>query len=453
MPWTLVYILDFIAILTFAVSYYRNCYRRGYRIDMWHFILLSACIIPNMLMLPFARNELNGVVLGQDYAAVMAVLPTVFLITFVGYYSMLVGGGLWRLRTGIGIRRAVIPLLDIPPRCSRMLMSSRTLLVFQSAVCLCLQVSVLLVYFAHNGFGFDLRRYASENPSLRPVLLLASNYSVVIASHCLARYVDKKEKVLLGCTLLLSLGLVFFGARSSILNIYLTVFLCFLIRLRSKVNLFKLFGVAVVMVMVILYLGGVRSGQYSLTEFFKSLVFLLLFGNTFSDLRDFSWVYAKWDHVFWAGKTYLAAFMAFVPRFASSFRDTWGLGVMTATTVGFDPEVHPGLRPGIFGEGFFNFGMLGVIAVGLLLGIAGRRVDIDVKRTLSSRQPSMMRAYASTALSTVVGSFALTAGFSGLYILVGIYFFSWICLQIGSLVGVREIVIKRGRGFISTPSS
>jgi hypothetical protein len=50
--------------------------------------------------------------------------------------------------------------------------------------------------------------------------------------------------------------------------------------------------------------------------------------------------------VFWGGKTYLAALTSFVPRFASSFQDTWGLGAATGATVGFDPHVHPGLRPG-----------------------------------------------------------------------------------------------------------
>ena len=114
---------------------------------------------------------------------------------------------------------------------------------------------------------------------------------------------------------------------------------------------------------------------------------------------------------------------AFVPRFASQFRDTWGLGVVTASTVGFDPQVHPGLRPGYFGEGFFNFGLFGVVVVGLMLGIVVRRVDLDVKSSFASSRPSMMKAFASTMLLGIAGSFAVSAGFSGLYILAGVYFF------------------------------
>src|ERR1700743_1220854 len=108
MTWNALYILDLVAISSFLISYYRNCYRRGYRIDLWHASLFLSCVFPNMFMLPFARNELNGLTLGRDFAATISVLPTVFLITLIGYFSILIGGGLWRLRVGLGLRQAVI---------------------------------------------------------------------------------------------------------------------------------------------------------------------------------------------------------------------------------------------------------------------------------------------------------------------------------------------------------
>jgi len=186
---------------------------------------------------------------------------------------------------------------------------------------------------------------------------------------------------------------------------------------------------ATAILIVAFYIGNVRAGDYSPGGLAGSLFFLFFYGNNFSDLRDFGWVYSAWDHRFWAGKTYLAALFAFVPRFASQFRDTWGLGVATASTVGFDPQVHPGLRPGAFGEGFFNFGLIGVIAVGLMLGIVWRRVDIDVKRALADPSPSMMRAFASSTLLGISGSLAVSAGFSSLYVLAGVYLLAWFCLS------------------------
>ena len=291
-----------------------------------------------------------------------------------------------------------------------------------------MQLMILAFYFSQNGLAFDLRSYTFENPTIRPIALVISTYSVILASHCLARYIDKKEKILLACTLTLTVGLVFFGARSNLLSIYLNILICYVIKLRRRISMLRLLCMGTGLMAVTFYMGSARAGVFSVSGFLGSLFFLLFYGNNFSDLRDFAWVYSAWDHVFWGGKTYLAALLAFIPRFASRFRDTWGLGVATASAVGFDPEVHPGLRPGAFGEGFFNFGLFGVIAVGLLLGIVLRRVDTEVKQSLASPEPSMMKAFSSTMLLGISGALAVSAGFSSLYVLAAVYLFSWICL-------------------------
>jgi oligosaccharide repeat unit polymerase len=439
MSWNLLYIIDVLAISSFAISYYLTCYRQGYRIDIWHSQLFLGCVMPNMIMLPFARSDLNVFIVGRDFTVIVAALPNVFLIALMGYFAMFAGGLSWRIRVGLGTRKLAVRLLDIVPQCSMMLMSSRRLLVFQSLLCLVLQFLILSLYFVHSGFGFDLREYTFVNPALRPVALFISGYSIIIGSHCLARYIEKRERILFSCTILLTIGLLFFGARSNILAIYINVLLCYLIQLRTKISLLRLMSMISIIILGGLYLGSVRAGQYSLGDFFELVGAALLYGNTFSDLRDFAWVYALWDHKFWVGKTYLAALTAFVPRFASTFRDTWGLGVATATTLGLDPHVHPGVRPGLFGEGFLNFGLIGVVGVGFILGIIARRVDIDVKRAVASPRPSMMKALASTMLIGVASAVAISSSFSGVYVLGGIYLFSWLCLAAQRLIQPRHI--------------
>jgi oligosaccharide repeat unit polymerase len=434
MSWNIFYTLDIVAMLSFLASYYWNCYRRGYRIDFWHTQLFLICVLPNLILFPFSSNELNELIVHQDFASVVTALPSVFLIALLGYLAILTGGGLWSLRVGLGLRKAAIQMLDIIPRSSRMLMSSRSVLVFQASLCIILQLMILAVYFVHSGFGFDLRDFTFAYPELRPVAVAISSYSVVIASHCLARYMDTREKVLLGSTLLLTFGLVFFGARSNLLGIFLSVFICHLVKQREKIKLFRTIGLIFVILIVGLYLGSARAGDYSLVDFFGALMLLVFYGNNFSDLRDFAWVYGKWDHSFWIGKTYLAGITSFVPRFASQFRDTWGLGVATDTVVGLDPQTHPGLRPGYFGEGFFNFGLFGVIVVGLIIGIILRRIDIDTKRALSSPHPSTSRAFASTMLLSLIGSIAASVNVSSLYVLGGIYLFSWLCICVQRMV-------------------
>lgn len=442
--WNELYAIDFIVVAHFLISYYRKCYRQGYRIDLWHAQLFLSCVLPNMLILPFAKSELNFIAVGDDMPGIVEALPTVFFISLLGYAAVLFGGELWRLKAGLGVRNTAASILDIVPRCSRMLMSSRKVLVFQSTLCIVLQVLILGYYFSKNGFGFSLREFTFENPSLRPIALFISNYSIMIASHCLARYIDTKERILLTTTLLQTLGLVFFGSRGNLLSVYFMVLLCYLVKRRSSISLLRIASLIAIITAVGFYLGNLRSGDYSLNSLLIALEFLFLYGNNFSDLRDFAWVYSKWDHVLWGGKTYVAAALSFVPRFASQFRDTWALGVATSSTAGLDPQVHPGLRPGIFGEGYFNFGLLGVLAVGLMFGIVSRWVDVDVKVALASSPNPMRDALASTMALGVALTLAITSGFSGLYIMAAVYGFSWLCLVVERMFQTPRVLLHRG---------
>jgi hypothetical protein len=82
-----------------------------------------------------------------------------------------------------------------------------------------------------------------------------------------------------------------------------------------------------------------------------------------------------------------------------------------------------------------------VIAVGLLLGMVSRRVDIEVKHAFTSPQPSMMKAFASTMLLGIAGAFAVSAGFSGIYVLAGVYLFSWFCVSVERMFEPRKLLV------------
>ena len=439
LTWRQLYGVDVFALALFALSYYRNCYRKGYRADVWHAELAFVCIFPYFVMLFLARSPLNAVIVGTDFNRIVAAVPQVFVIVLAGYVSLLVGGSLWGFRLGIGTRKMAARTLDLLPQCSMMVMSSWDLLVLLSLVCLALQAILLSVYFSHSGFGFDLRAYTFANPGVRPFAQITALSSVIVASHCFARYVDTRETTLLACAVALTLGLVFFGQRGNIFSVYIYVGLCYLIRLRNRVSLIKIVIVVGVLLAFLLYLGNVRQGKYSIGEFFQSIAFLMLYGNNFTDLRDFAWVYSAWNHSLWLGKTYLAGLATFLPRGASTFRATWSFGIATGWTVGLDTETHPGLKPGLFGEAFFNFGWVGAIAVGLIYGIILRRVDIDVKAAMGAARPMMMKAYSSTILLILAACVSDSLNLPLFYALIGIYVFSWFYLRARLLISPRQI--------------
>ncbi len=425
MEWSLLYAIDFAAILYFCRSYYKNCYRLGYRIDLWYGFVGLSCVFPCMAMLPLEQSELNALIVGRDFNDVVAAIPSVFMMVILGFYALLIGRTLWRVRLGYGIRETTQRAFSVVPRASMMLMSSRSLLLFLTVICLGVQAVMLAIYFAHDGFGFDLRAYTFANPSIRPVAQVAAIGTVIVASHCFARYIDTRERILLMCTLALTVGLVFFGQRTNLIVIYINIVICYLIKARTRFNLWRMITGTMATVLVFLYLGAARAGVYSPTAFLISLTAELFYGNNFSDLRDFAWIYSHWNHELWLGKTYLAGLATFVPRGLSDFRTTWSFGVATDWTVGLDTELHPGLKPGMFGESFFNFGGPGVVAVGILYGILLRRADLDIKAVFDSPSPTMSRAFASTALLYVASCFCSSLAIPALYAFIGICMLGW----------------------------
>lgn len=415
------YVIDAIVIVLFFASYYLHCYRRGYKIDIWYTQLFLGCVLVDQVMLPFAGSDLNVISIGALVTAVQDHLADAFLISLVGFFAILAGGALWKLRLGVGLRRAASSILDILPRQSRLLMSSRQLLVLQAVLCLLAQFVIVLVYFKSSGFGFNLRKFAFEEPSIRPIALAISNYSIIIASHCFARYMDTKEKSLLACTFFLTCGLLFFGSRGSILGIFFAVLLCHLMRLRRRLKLRRVILIFFAVLFFGLYVGALRAGIYSMSLFMSGVVIEIFYGNSFSDLRDFSLVLSSWNGHLWLGQTYLAAAFAFVPRFLSTYRDTWSIGVVTATMAGFDPKVHPGLRTGLFGEAYLNFGYVGVVLMGSLIGIVVRKVDTEAKKALAGEHPSISRAFSHTILLGVTSALAISSGASTVYMLLLVY--------------------------------
>lgn len=384
-------------------------------------------------MLPFERDDLNAIIVGQDLPRIIEAMPRVFLVVTSGFLALYLGSCLWRLRLGVGIRSSVNEALNVMPRMSLMIMSSRGVLIALSGVCLCLQATILSIYFSRAGFGFDLRAYTFLNPGIRPFALITSLMTVVVASHCFARYADKKEGILLVCTLLLATGLLFFGQRTNIALIFMNVGICYLVKLKKRVGIFRIVVICAAAITLGFYLSSLRDGQYSLGLFFAGLGFMAFYGNTFCDMRDFAWIYSNWDHHLWLGRTYMAGMATFVPRSASAFREKWILGVATNSTVGIDTELHPGLKPGLFGESFFNFGWVGSIGVGLIFGLILRKVDLDVKSAFEDSSPSMQKAFSATSLLTLAGCFNTSLGFAALYAFAAVGLLAWLALQVRSL--------------------
>jgi oligosaccharide repeat unit polymerase len=416
-------------IVHFWWSYYRNCYRKGYTMDLWHFTLLFNLFIIH-IMLPFSRSDLNVFALGGNVRRMQAYVTQAYLISAFGYVGILLGGSLWRIHLGLGLRKLISQLVEIPTRGSMLLLRSKSLLLVHGVVAIGILTLVLAYYFKIAGFNMNLRGLLFVVPALRPIAQFAAFYSAFIASYCLARYYVYREFSMLCVILLILSGLLFFGERSGILSVVMLTITVLFIRLGRRLKIAWFIGGIFFAAILSVVLDALRQPHFSLATAAVGSLVSIFYGNSFSDTRDFALVLSFWNgHHFW-GMTYLAGIIAFVPRFLSPFRDTWALGVVTATMAGFSPLEHPGLRVGIFGEAFLNFGLMGVFVLSLTIGAATRLIDLRMKQAATTLPPSDIRIFSYPIALLAIGVFENSSTASTFYSIMLVLIVTWFMRRI-----------------------
>ena len=419
-----------IFIAHYLWSYYWNCYRKGYSMDIWHFSLLFNLFVIH-IMLPFSRSDLNVFALGPGLLRrTQSHVTEAYLISAFGYAGILIGGSLWRIRLRLGIRSAFSRWIEFPARGSFLLLSSKPLLILHGTVAIALLASIVAFYFKTEGFGFNLRGLLLVMPALRPIAQFAAFYSVLIASYCLVRFVVFKERSMLPIIALIVCGLLFFGERGNIFAIAMLTIIGTFIRMGRRLKLVWLVAGTVGALCLVFLLDGLRNPNFSLAAVVGGFALNMFYGNSFSDTRDFAVILSFWDGHFLWGKTYLAGLIAFVPRVLSSFRDTWAIGVVTATMAGFKTTEHPGLRVGIFGEAYLNFGLVGVFLLSLLIGSTMRLVDMRMKQSaalLPKNDVRIFSYYLITLPIAVAQNSSVASTFYTIMLVIGL---SWVVQRI-----------------------
>jgi hypothetical protein len=193
---------------------------------------------------------------------------------------------------------------------------------------------------------------------------------------------------------------------------------------------------ALVVLLFVFYVGDVREGQYSLLLTAANFGVLFFYGNNFSDLRDFAWMLAFWDGEWLAGRTQLAGALGFIPAFLSPFRTEWGWGRVSVEMVGIGfrdtPGLHPGLRPGAFGEPYLNFGLPGVILGGLALGYVCVRLHAATRHAVASYPPfhAKLAILAAFTCLGILFQFYNTGAFFSVYVAGAVLIFLRVCKTI-----------------------
>lgn len=381
--------------------------------------------IPLILMYPFAFSPNNIAATGKvNFHLYLGKINAAFLICLLGIAFFFLGCYVISL-----VKKENIVLENL----------SRSYLCLTRSVSLLIYGLILLVLFlvmfelGFFGNFFAAREFGMSNPSLRPIANLFYSACTVYVVLALSSFLQEKSYMKLFYILI---GIAFSltsGTRGAVLqSILLFIFIYFNINgsKHSKLNILKIGISGVLILFAAIYLGDIREHQYNPLNSLLNVFNGVFFGNNFSDLRDFSWVLAYWNGAELWGKTLLSGALSFVPSSMFPFRAQWGIGVFTASTVGFDPHVHPGLRPGIFGESYFNFGLIGVCLFGFIYGVIINSISLYVQKAVDGSESIVQQ------ISKVSVGYLVASVFSNIMITSGVFqiYTTLLILLIGYIV-------------------
>jgi hypothetical protein len=388
--------VDFCLILHFFFSWYRSVKKTGWKIDFWYLILFIGIVQHLLFLYPFNASPLNTLAMGPLQGQLEPYIDQAFKIGVVGYLSIWIGRLLCRPNFTFSFLMARVIENNV---------KSPIAFVFLYTITIGLGLILLSIQFSE-GFFFNGRDFFLSSEFLRPLFnFTLSLFQIVIFFIAL-----RKKWLSFLPILLISLC---WGIRGIILGGLLQIWMQYAFRREGRVSLFKTSLFFSSLLLSAILIENLRAGSFNLTQACSSTLFSYFYGNNFSDTRDFACILSNWDGEFLYGKSYLAGLLSFIPRSFLWIREEWGITLLTNQWIGFDSNIMPGLRPGLFGEAFLNFSYFGVILLGLFFGFCLRYVDLKIKQ-----HKDLIKGYSHSILFLFASSLTLTVGLWQFYIFI-----------------------------------
>ncbi|MBM7657793.1 O-antigen polymerase [Sporolactobacillus spathodeae] len=439
------------ALTIFAMlGWYISLYYKKQLITVLSTSVFMQICIPLVLMYPFVFSDKNVSATGlKNYYMYLQHVNYAFLICLIGIVFFFLGSFLCsRLK-----RKSKIINIKNQYRfinfITELLVKNANKITFSIFFVALLILFIIMLKIGYFQNIFNVRTFSMSQTGYRPLSnFFYSICSVMITLLLVSLYIKKSKLLFLYLVICLLFSLTS-GTRGAVLHSLLIIIFVYFTVNQRKINKNKLiqFGtLGIILLLMAVYLGNLRNKQYNPVFVLNNLSESLFYGNNFSDLRDFSWVMAYWNGSLLYGKTMLAGMLSFIPSAISDFRSHWNIGVFTATTVGFDPRVHPGLRTGIFGESYFNFGILGVSIFGFIYGYIITYIDTFVQNYINSNGREKKDIIFAVATGYIIAglmiNIMITAGFFQIYVYIFVlfcyYFYNYLTKIFISKFGVNH---------------
>lgn len=409
--------IDVALIFHFLVSWYYTKRKTKWLIDYWYFILMLLFFIPVLIMYPFNASKVNIISTGQAYFKLEPYIDRAFAITIIGYICIWIGRYIYDTMK----LNSIISVIYIPIKPFEKIVyfniNKKLTIFFLSFITIVLLSLIILIQFKE-GYVFNPRGFFLKQGYLRPIYNLTISIYPITILYTFLFYLKYRYLWAKRVLYLLFIFGIFLGTRGTILGSLITMYMFYVFFIkkgREKIN--KILLIGIIAIFFALYIDSLRHGQYNPIYTLFQGASKIFYGNNFSDTRDFAWILSYWNGDYFWGKTYLAGLISFIPRFISDFRSNWAISVVTDKMVGFEPSEHAGLRPGMFGEAYLNFGILGVIILGTTAGYFLRFVDIQIKKSVMVDN-DILKGYSKTLIYGFVSKFFITAGFWSFYVLL-----------------------------------
>jgi len=383
--------------------------KQGFIVDFWAFQLVINNVIYYFMFYPFAKAVENEGATGTAQFMIAKQVDAALLIVTVGYVFMWLGKYYYDRKNGRFIESGNFKIWYLAEVLKRVINSKNTLWILFIVFSPCFLFVAYQALSSSNLLG--ARDSISESSTERPFYNIAvSVYPVFISVLGVLYLVYKKKKYLFGFLIIFGFSFIFGSRGAAFGSLSVLIFLHIASKGR-QIGWSKIVVLALTLITAVLGFGILRSGetQISGSDIFSSL----LYGNTFSDLRDFAWVLSEWDHELILGKTHLAGIISFIPSGISEFRSEWALGKVTTRIAGLTGSFHGGLRLTIFGEPYINFGLIGVMVFSFFYGYFLQEINRKIMFYIKNKH--LIEAYSMTFMTVIIFSFMITSGFFTIY--------------------------------------
>jgi oligosaccharide repeat unit polymerase len=411
--------LDFLVLVHFIYSWYRQYKHTGLKLDYWHLMIFKLFIINVFILYPFNASYFNKVSIGHLIVLTDKWVDQAFLITCSGYCCFIIGGFFYEKMLFRYFEKSDFFSIEKFVENNIKDKISSNLLVILSLILIMVMFS--LVY--QSGNFFNPRGYFLADASIRPI------YNLTIALYPISvifiglKYIEYHKNTYLYLFLFLVFLSFFLGVRSAILESIVVLFLFYYFKNHSTVSFLQIFLVVILIVILAFKISILRNDTTTVDFIGETL-----YGNHFSDTRDFALLLSYFDFNWLEGKTYISGIITFIPRKYSEFREEWAWGIYAARILGIVDPLFPGHRPGFFGEMYINFNIWGVIILGLFSGAVVKHIDFRILKEYNNNN-DVIKMYSYTVLMWLVLSLAISIIFVFLYTFIIIIIFLAIIRQ------------------------